>query len=534
MQLRPYQVPVVPALFNFFRERKPAIVNPLLVFPTGSGKTAIIAAIVQELTGKYKMRVLVVTHQKELIIQNFEMFKKFAPDVDAGIYSASVGFRNTHNKVIFAGVQSIYNKAEQFGNIHAVIVDECHLIPANGNGMYNTLIDSLRKISGNTVPLIGLTATPFRMDSGYLHKGDDSIFTDIAYEIDINELLDAGYLSPLTTKSVSVTVDASDIKSRGGDFIVSQLEKATEEITEAAILDAIPRMASRKSVIVFCVTVSHARHVANLLDDCEVICGETPQKERDELLRRFKSGELRCLASVNVLTTGFDAPNVDCIIMLRKTQSTGLYVQMLGRGLRICEGKVNCLVLDYAGNIFEHGMLDQIKVTEKAEKGTGDAPVKVCPKCESFCHASIHACPDCGYEFPQSELALNREPSEAVLFSRDYEPTRFDVSRCIYNKHTPREDGKKPTMRVDYFDDSGMFPIKITTEYVCIYHPMGSYPYIKAMQWCEKRGLSVEEMKMFVEGVDYGDVEPQDPSVIYVDDREKFPVITKTIFEEYV
>lgn len=528
IQARPYQATTDAQLWDFFRANKGKTVNPLIVAPTGSGKSILIAMAVKKLVEQWKYRVLVVTHQKELIVQNFEKLKLLAPEIDAGIYSASIGHRNTSNKVIFAGVQSIYNKAEQFGDIHAVIVDECHLIPKSGTGMYNTLIKNLRAITQNTIPLIGYTATPYRLDSGKLHEGEDAIFTDVAHEIDINELLDAGYLSPLTTKSTSIVVDAKGLHSRNGDFVISELEEATEAITEQAIADALPRLMGRKSIIIFCVTVDHANHVANLLDDCEVITGETPQKERDELLERFKTGDLRFLASVNVLTTGFDAPNVDAIIMLRKTQSRGLYIQMLGRGLRIAEGKMNCLVLDYAGNIQEHGMIDAPVSHSEQKKGEGTAPVKVCPNCESFCHASARECPDCGHQFPPPVLSINEKPSEQVLFSRDYEPIRYNVTRCYYAKHYP-QSGKKEMMRVDYFDDSGVFPVKILSEYICIYHPLGSFPYLKAMEWCKRRSTTPEEMQIYL--TDNEAKDPLEPTVIYVDDREKFLKIVKEVYE---
>lgn len=535
MKLHNYQEALILALWQYFRERKPDMItkpcNPLLVAPTGSGKSVIIAAIIKELTQKWKMRVLVVTHQKELITQNFQRYKTFHPEGDAGIYSASAGYRHTANAVIFAGVQSIYNKAAHFGNINAVLVDECHLIPQNGSGMYNTLINDLRTICGKNIPIIGLTATPYRLDSGMLHKGEGALFTDIAHEIDINELLDAGYLSPLTTKSTGVVIDTNGIKKRGGDFVISDLELAADAVTEAAITDALPRLEGRKSIIIFCVTVDHALHVKDLLDDCEVVCGDTPAKLRDQLLADFKAGKIRFLASVNVLTTGFDAPNVDGIIMLRPTQSKGLYVQMLGRGLRIAENKKNCLVLDYAENVARHGFIDQIKAPDEVKKGEGSAPVKVCPSCEEICAASVRLCPSCEHEFPPPELELTKKPSDKVLFSRDYEPVEYTVSRMTYAKHIPVDDNKMPTMRVSYFDDTGVFPIRVATQYICIFHKLGSYAYLKAQSWCNERGMTVEKMRQWCEGDD--DITPPlEPIAIKVDSRGQFEQIVGYTFED--
>lgn len=493
-QERDYQKPE--PIWEFFRQRKGdgQQHNPLVVMPTGAGKSIVVAAIIKDMLERFGgRRVLVLTHQKELIAQNFEKLQTLYPQCEPGIYSASLGRKETHNKVLFCGIQSVHKKAHQLGDFSLILIDECHTIPKSGSGMYRRFIDDMNRLCGK-VPVIGLTATPYRMDSGYLHKGDGALFTDIAYEVFINDLLERGYLCPLTTKQVGFVIDTQGVKKRGGEFIAEDLEAVVDPVTESALADAIPRIEGRKSGIVFCVTVRHAHHVSEYLNDngiiCKVVSGETPKAERDHLLKQYKAGAIRCLANVNVLTTGFDAPATDFLIMLRPTQSPGLYVQMGGRGMRLSEGKYDCLVLDYAGNIQRHGPIDAITIKEKKGKGEGEAPVKVCPECESIVHASLRVCA-CGHEFPPPALKIEKHASKAAILSKDYEPEWKSVSYVTYSRW-PGKDGKPDTMRVNYMDDSGLFPIKIASEFVCVFHPMG-WAREKAEKWWDARCELIDE-----------------------------------------
>jgi DNA repair protein RadD len=495
---RDYQSRAIADLWQWFRDRKGdgLIHNPLLEAPTGAGKSLLIAMIIKDMLEKFGgRRVLILTHQKELLSQNFEKLIAIYPESEPGIYSASLGRKQTDNKVLFCGIQSVYNKAHKLGDFSLILIDECHLIPQRGSGMYRQFIADMNKICGK-VPVVGLTATPYRLDSGYLHKGKDALFTDIAVSIDINELLDAGYLSRLTTKKVGFVIDTSAVHKRGGEFITEELEAVVDDVTEAALLDALPRIEDRKTGLVFCVTVKHAHHVSDWLNahgvNCAVISGKTPAKERDALLNQLKHGEIKCLANVNCLTTGVDVPNIDFLIMLRPTASPGLYVQMAGRGLRIAPGKVDCLVMDYAGNINRHGPIDQIQIRDKREsKGEGEAPVKVCPECEAIVYASTRFC-ECGYEFPPPALKIEHKASSKAILSADYEPEWFEVDKVTYTRH-PGKDGKPDTMRVDYFQESGLWPVKVASEFVCVFHPLG-WARSKAEQWWDSRCSKYDEL----------------------------------------
>lgn len=488
--LRDYQKP--DPIWQYFRERKGdgKTHNPLCVLPTGAGKSIVIAAIIKDMLEKFGgRRVLVLTHQKELLAQNHEKLVSIYPECDPGIYSASLGKKQTDNKVLFCGIQSVHNKAHKLGDFSLIVIDECHTLPKSGTGMYLNFINEMNKICGK-VPVIGLTATPFRLDSGYLHKGEGALFTGIAHEVSINELLERGYLCPLTTKHTSITIDVSGVHKRGGEFIADELAIAADAITEQAIDDALPKIATRNTGLVFCVTVSHAEHVSSYLNangvTCAVIHGKTASGERDRLLTKLRNGEIKCLANVNCLTTGVDVPNIDFLIMLRPTQSPGMYAQMGGRGMRIHESKKDCLVLDYAGNIARHGPIDAIQIRDKSEgSGDGEAPIKCCPECESIVHASVRECPDCGFEFPPPALKVEKHASKAAILSKDYEPEWRKVDRVTYSRH-PGKDGKPDTMRVDYFDDSGLFPVKVASEFVCVFHPLG-WAKTKAEKWWNDR-----------------------------------------------
>jgi DNA repair protein RadD len=533
-QLRDYQNPE--PVWEFYRQRKGdgQIHNALIVMPTGAGKSIVVAAIVKDMLERFGgRRVLVLTHQKELIAQNFEKLQSLYPQCEPGIYSASLGRKQTDNKVIFAGIQSVHNKAHQLGDFSLILIDECHTIPKSGGGMYRRFIDTMNRLCGK-VPVIGLTATPYRMDSGFLHKGEGALFTDIALEVHINDLLERGYLCPLTTKRVGFVIDATGVKKRGGEYITEELEALVDPVTEDALADAIPRIEGRKSGIVFCVTVKHAHHVSDYLNahgiTCAVVSGETPKAERDRLLIQYKSGGLRCLANVNVLTTGFDAPATDFLIMLRPTQSPGLYVQMGGRGMRLADGKYDCLVLDYAGNIQRHGPIDAIQIREKKSKGDGEAPVKVCPQCETIVHASLRTC-ECGYEFPPPALKIEKHASKAAILSKDYEPEWVAVDRVSYSRW-PGKDGKPDTMRVDYWNDAGLFPVRIASEFVCVFHPMG-WAREKAHKWCARTNFSLETIVEDLLNHDGKHLNQlmKGPSSILLDTRGKYATIVDYQFD---
>ena len=366
MQLRPYQQAAIDAVYHFLRTKD---TNPCVVLPTAAGKTPCLAMICKDAVTRWNGRVLILAHVKELLQQAADKLQLVCPDVKVGIYSAGLKSRETDASIIVAGIQSVYKKACELDRFDLIIVDECHLLPEDGEGMYQTFLKDA-KIVNPRVRLIGLTATPYRLKSGTL-VGPDNLLNEICYEIGIKELIEQGFLCPLKSKSGRRKVDCSSLHVRGGEFVASEVDELmnTTDNVDAACREIIAQTRDRHSVLIFGVSVDHATRIKETIErltngECGLVTGDTPSAERERILRRFKgesfatdlfdgkTGTLKYLANVNVLTTGFDAPNIDCVVLLRPTASPGLYYQMTGRGFRLHESKTDCLVLDYGGNIL--------------------------------------------------------------------------------------------------------------------------------------------------------------------------------------
>ena len=338
--LRDYQAQAIKSIWTWFETRDG---NPLIELPTGTGKSLVIAGLCQQVLEQYEdSKILVVTHVRELIAQNYAELLRLWPEAPAGINSAGIGRRDTRQKIIFCGIQSVADHAHKFGKVDLILVDEAHLIPRDGATRYQKFINDLR-VANPYARVIGLTATPYRLDSGRLDQGDDALFSGTAYSYPVVQAIKSGYLSPLVSKATGMKLDVAGVGTRGGDYIAGDLERAVnidgvnraaiKEVTEFAARDG------RKSWLIFAAGVDHAQALAAIVREHSVsvatIFGDTPKAERDATIAAFKRGEITCLVSMGVLTTGFNAPAVDLIAMLRPTQSTGLYVQICGRGMRL-------------------------------------------------------------------------------------------------------------------------------------------------------------------------------------------------------
>jgi DNA repair protein RadD len=479
LTLRPYQQAAITSIYGYFQSHNS---NPLVVIPTAGGKSLVMAAFIEGVLKAWPdQRILIVTHVRELIAQNHAEMIGLWPEAPAGIYSAGLGKREAQARILFAGIQSIHRRAQEVGHTDLVLIDEAHLIPGNSSTMYRRFLDGLARINP-ALKVIGLTATPFRLDSGMLHEGKNALFTDIAYEAPVRDLIDAGYLSPLVSKQPATRLDVSKVGTRAGDFIQRDLAAAVDQeaITRAAVTEIIAHGLDRKSWLTFCSGVDHARHVAEEFARQGIICstifGDTPKEERDAIIAAFKRGEIRALASMGVLTTGFNAPAVDLIALLRPTKSAGLYVQMVGRGTRLAPGKENCLVLDFAGNVRRHGPIDLVRPKRPGDGGGGEAPTKVCPMCESIIALSATECPDCGHVFPAREVKI--APTAATLPVLSPKAQWLPVHGVSYSRHDKL--GGLPSLKVTY--NCGL---RSYSEWVCIEHQ--GYARQKAADWWCKR-----------------------------------------------
>ena len=482
MKLRPYQTEAVAAVYDHLRSRDD---NPCVVIPTAGGKTPVMAAICRDAVQQWNGRVLILAHVKELLEQATEKLHMMAPDLwnKIGVYSAGLKSRDTEHPIIVAGIQSVYRRAAELDCFDLVLIDEAHLLPPDGEGMYRTFLAEARTVNPN-VRLVGLTATPYRMTTGMI-CGPENLLNHVCYEVGVRELIVQGYLCDLKTKAGRCKADTWMLHIRGGEFMAEEVEALMDEdaLRRAACSEIIEHTRHRHSVLIFAAGVNHARHVQETFErfgyECGFVCGETPPIDRADAIKRFRDGRLKYLVNVNVLSTGFDAPNIDCVALLRPTNSPGLYYQMVGRGFRLDPSKKNCLVLDFGGNILRHGPVDALAIKEPG-KGDGQAPAKECPQCQAVIHAAYGICPECGFEFPPPKRGQHdHEASTAPVLSGQATETKYEVIDVCYSVHVKRDapEDHPCTMRVDYYIGFN----EVRSEWVCFEHT--GYARAKAEAW---------------------------------------------------
>ena len=464
--LRDYQTRTIDQLYAWFEAGNQG--NPCLVLPTGSGKSHIVAALCKDALQNWpETRILMLTHVRELIEQNADKMRLHWPNAPMGIYSAGLRQKELGEPITFAGIQSVRNKAKEIGHVDLVIIDECHLVSHKEEGGYRMLLADLTAINPN-LRVVGLTATPYRLGHGYI-TDKPAIFSALIEPTSIEELIHKKYLSTLRSKLTTTKLEVDGVHKRGGEYIEAELQAAvdTKDKNVKVVREIIKLGAERHSWLIFCAGVAHAHHVKEALTDqgilAQCVTGETPSAERDKMLTDFKSGRIRALTNANVLTTGFDAPGIDLIAMLRPTMSPGLYVQMAGRGLRIAEGKTDCLVLDFAGVVEQHGPITAVNPPPKKGDKVGEAPVKVCDNCQEICGLSARVCPACGTPFPEPERPTLKLSNLDIM---GFDGTDLEVSSWTWRKHISRASGKE-MLSVSYYGGLSDPPV---TEYLAVTH----------------------------------------------------------------
>ena len=491
MKLRPYQQASVDA---FFRDARlyPKDAQ-LIAAPTGAGKSVIIAEICRR-TVACGFRVLVLARTKELLVQNHQRFCQVSGSHDAaGIYSAGLGVRQPDHDIVFASVQTLVNCPDAVGHRQLIIVDEAHQIPTNEDSQYQRILGYIRNRYGSC-KLLGLTASPYRLDGGVIFGGNDTQFDRLSYSIPLSDLFDEGSLTKPQTLPV-VPVDVSKVKKSGGDFNRSEMQTVflgrsiTEEVVAAANENGC------KSCLVFASGVAHAElihaELGALGEKSRVVTGETLPLLRETYLTQFDNGSVRWLVNVDVLTTGYDCTRIDCVVLARATESPGLFYQMVGRGFRLHDGKDICHIIDYGGNIERHGEVDSptfgIDTIKPPSAGKGEAPKRVCPTCFTVQHASRKTCINCDLEFP----AAKKEPAFASKKSITVKSEEYLVASTHYKRHKGR-DGKKDTLLVRYRLHEDKSADLTTTrrwaqEWICLEHDPDNFARKKAEQWWRER-----------------------------------------------
>lgn len=484
LQLRHYQQSALDAVYQYWASGQGD--NPIVIAPTGAGKSLIIAKLCQDACVDYPdTRILMITHSKELIEQNADELLGIYPQADIGFFSASLNKKDMHHQIIFAGVQSFYDKAHKGDPFHIVVVDEAHTISRKDGARYSQLFNTLRLMNPK-IKILGLTATPYRLDSGYLHEGKGALFDGVAYEIEVAQLIEEGYLCPIISKGGVKSIDLTNVKKRGGEYIESDLAKAASEpeLVKAVISEILYYGVNRKCGMVFASGMSHAEmlrdeFIAQGETSIVVLTGTTPRKERDAIIERHKSGELKYLINIGVLTTGYNNKMVDLIAMVTATESTSKYVQIAGRGMRVHPNKTDCLFLDYGQNVVRHGTIDNVTPVIKSSNGDGEAPAKECPECHTHLHAASRECVSCGYVFPEPELKHDTRAYNGAMLSSQIQPVTMPVDRVTYTRH--KKNGSPDSVRVTYW--SGL---TITQEWLCFEHE--GYARNKAIKESEKLG----------------------------------------------
>ena len=494
--LREYQQRTIEQLYAWFRAGNPG--NPCLVLPTGSGKSHIVAAICRDaLTQWPDTRVLMLTHQKELIEQNADKMRQHWPNAPLGIYSASIGKKQLGEPITFAGIQSVRSKADQIGHVDLVIIDECHLVSHKDEGGYRSLLTNLKLINP-AMRVVGLTATPYRLGHGLI-TDKPALFDALIEPVSIEELVYKGYLSPLRSKVTKAKLDTTGIHKRGGEFIESELQAAvdTEDNNDAVVREVITLAQDRKAWLFFCAGVQHAWNICDKLNQqgikADCVTGATPKAERERILSEFKAGKIRALTNANVLTTGFDHPGIDLIAMLRPTMSASLYVQMAGRGMRVKSHTDHCLVLDFAGVVSTHGPITAVEPPKRGGEGNGEAPVKVCEQCEELCPISVLVCPACGHPFPSRPMEKLELRHDDIMGA---DALTLDVTGWTWRKHTSRSSGKV-MLACTYYGSLSDKPI---TEYLPILHE--GYAGQKALHQLSKIADKAEAKLAGVESIE--------------------------------
>lgn len=489
MKLRYYQQEAVSSTLDFLCSA-PAGKHPVIAMPTGTGKSLVIAGLISQFNQYYpRARWLMLTHDKRLIEQNAEKLTAMWADAPLGIYSSGLKQKDVMHPIIYGGIQSVANNAGAFGHRDFCLVDECQRVnPKENTGYYETFKELY--YNNRNIRFIGTSATIFRLGQGYVT--DNGVFTDVVYDITgvdaFNRLIEEGYLCPLVPLETNVSIDVDGVKIQQGEFNLKQLQEAVDkdEITKSAIDESIAHGINRKRWLVFSSGIQNAEHICDYLNYCGVTAATVHSKksdiENDKILEDHRAGKLTAVVNNNILTTGYDDPEIDMIVCLRPTMSPVLWVQMLGRGTRPFTGKNNCLVLDYARNSLRLGPINDPRIPKTKKSQGGTAPVKLCKACKTYNHTKATHCTNCGEPFTfEVKITETASSQELIAKAEANKPTpiveQFSVNFVYYSKITKNN---KDMLKVSY-----ACGIQTFTELVFLDH--SGYPLHKAHDWWRAR-----------------------------------------------
>lgn len=490
-----YQDAALAALYDYYLNNparyengQPVRRNPLVCMPTGTGKSYVIARFIKDALQNYPTtRVVMLTHVKELIQQNARTLQAVWPHAPLGVYSAGLKRKELHNAILYAGIASINKQVAKLGKVDIVVIDECHLLSPNDNTMYQAFLNKLWEVNP-WMTVVGFTATPYRLGIGMLTN--NGIFTDIAYDLTetslFNRLVHEGFIAPLNPKRGSIKLDVSEVGLHNGDYKLKELQEAADKapVIDAIVRDILTNGAGRRAALVFASGTEHAEHISECFGyygfHVPAVHSKLEGDLRDKYVEGFKAGKYWGLVNNNILTTGFDHPPVDLIAMVRPTTSTGLWVQMLGRGTRPSPDtwKSDCLVLDYTDNTRNLGPINDPAIPKMKGKGGGDAPFWLCPACDWPNHARVIACIKCGEPHDMTHNLETGAGHEEVMVSDLPEINDYEVNDTLYYIH--RKEGKPDSIRVVYQCGMRSFSEWVTLEHA---EPAAS----RARDWWRQR-----------------------------------------------
>lgn len=499
------------------------------------------------------------THVKELIAQNYERMLDLWPMAPVGLYSAGLKKYEAHMPIVFGGIASMVGNGSKFGHVSFLVIDEAHLLSPKESTMYQKFIKELMVINPK-LRVVGFTATPYRQGQGMLWEGEGAIFTGLVYDGTSFKawkwFLEQGYLAYLRPFKTDAEMSDEGIGIVAGEYNKKQAQdKANDEkVTRDCVRELCTKAADRNHWLIFATGVDHAKIICDMLTNefgVSATCVHSPstrhpmtEDERDRRIADYKAGKYRVMVNNGILTTGFDFPALDCIAVMRLTNSTSLWVQMLGRGTRpfyadgfdlsTVEGRLAaiaasdkpyCLVLDFANNAYRLGPINDPRLPKpKGKTRPGDVPLKVCGQCGMQNHASVRVCGGCGADF-FIPLKLKRMAGDAELIKEDeaIKVEVFKVDYVTYALHT-KSATNSTSIRVSYHTKG----FKLFEEWINVEQANNG----RAKRWWKQRGGDIVDnfpsstlraLEM-VESLDK-------PSAIHVNLTNKYPEIINYEFD---
>ena len=517
---RSYQNEAIDAIYEVLCQKQ----NALLVAFMGSGKTAMAVKIIERVLEKMPVtgKILILAHKSVLLQQFKNAFEKFtkilSPDV--GLCCADLDQYDMGRRITIASVMTFANRAEKYQGAKLIVIDEAHRIDITNDSQYKKTIEILR----DKEPLsriLGITATPFRLGHGYIYgdhckPGNDNLFEKIDHRITYADLLEQGFLMPITghvADSGSLTEDLKSVNVKG-DYAIGDLgDLMSQEIHIETAVEALKKFGeSCKHVIVLCTTIDHAEHVHQAMLDAEESCtilhSQLKKTEKLKNKKDWEAGIKRTIVTINMIIEGYDFPPADCLLMLRPTMSAALFLQSLGRIARISAGKETATLIDCTPNTSNFGTdLDAIQVKIPSQRMEDDEipTTKTCPLCESILYCSARVCP-CGYKFGEETIPAKYLPKmKEVAFAMQPVVNTWEVNSMKVNIHLSKNSGKE-LIRIDFnCSEAVSFAMITITLWLCLPDFYEGYAVEKTREKLAMFGIG-DIPECVTEGLDLQDI----------------------------